>query len=104
MSEWLSKIANVAAIASVPVLPWRGIIALSLGALYLSVDWISLVRAWYPAVRMHLFEVELQELEALSFNCQCGPCNVLLTHRDDGHIEPGIPLYAVTILCYELCY
>ena len=98
MSEWLSKFANVVAIASVPVLPLRGTIALSLVALYLSVDWISMVRAWYPAVRMHLFEVELQEVEALSFHCRCGPCNVLSTHRGaDGRVQPGIHLYAITI-------
>ena len=45
MSKWLSTIVNVVAIASVPVLPWREVIALSLVALHFSVDWINLVRA-----------------------------------------------------------
>jgi hypothetical protein len=103
MSAWLSKIANVAAIASVPVLPWREVIALSLVALYFSVDWIDLVRAWCPGARLRLFEGELQELEALAFHC--GPCDGLSTHRDaDGRVEPGIPLCVVTVRYHKLCY
>ena len=98
MLEWLSTIANVAAIASVPVLPWREVTALSLVALYFSVDWTDLVHTWYPGARMQLFEVELQELEALAFHY--GPCDVLSAHRGtDGwvELEPGIPLCVVII-------
>ena len=58
-TELAQRIVEVLTLASLPVLPWRGITALTLVTVYLAVDWKGLT----PSNCLELFKQELQDLE-----------------------------------------
>jgi hypothetical protein len=63
MADWLEKGTNLATAISLPTLPWRIIMLLSLIVAWFAMDWKTFIRSHYPMERLKAFEDELCGLE-----------------------------------------
>jgi hypothetical protein len=90
MESWVQELFSIVTVASLPTLPWRLTAALTLVTLYLSIDWRSVIRSYYPGTRLEAFNKELKALEQATFDSH----HVVQSYSLAAKVDLGIRRYA----------